>query len=82
MTFLGIEERTAYYGADISHLEDLGLADLPDGTLFEDLRRLATAIDNKTAGYLAYAPRPRPLEQEPTLLWSLRRCDGKPEKRT
>ena len=55
MTFLGIEGGTAYYGADISHLEDPGLADLPDGTLFEDLRRLATAIDNKTAGYLAYA---------------------------
>ena len=55
MTFLGIEGGTAYYGADISHLEDLGLADLPDGALFEDLRRLATTIDNKTAGYLAYA---------------------------
>ena len=44
MTFLGIEGGTAYYGADISHLEDLGLADLPDGALFEDLRRLATTI--------------------------------------
>ncbi len=55
MIFLGLDDRTAYFGADISHLEDPTLADLPDGALFEDLRRLATAIDNDTAGYLAYA---------------------------
>jgi len=54
-TFLGLDEKTAYFGADISHLDDPDLGPLPDGSLFEDLRRLATAIDTETAGYLAYA---------------------------
>ncbi len=55
ITFLGFENDTAYLGADISHLEDPAAADLTDGVVFEDLRRLATAIDNKSAGYLSYA---------------------------
>ena len=55
MIFLGLDGGTAYFGADISHLEDPTAAELPKGAFFEDLRRLATAIDNETAGYLAYA---------------------------
>ena len=53
--FLGIEGDVVFMGADISHLEDLGTAPLPRATAFEDLRRLATSIHPREAGYLAYA---------------------------
>ena len=54
MTFLGIEDGTAYYGGYIAP----GRAGPRRPSRWidvEDLRRLATAIDNETAGYLAYA---------------------------
>ncbi len=55
LIFLGFEGDTIYCAADLSHLEDPHSVALPDGTLFEDLRRLATSIDRIEAGYLAYA---------------------------
>ena len=54
-TFLGLEGETAYFGLDLSHLEESDADGLLDGTFFEDLRRLATQIDPERAGYLAYA---------------------------
>ena len=53
--FLGVERGVIYLGADISHLENLEKAHLPKATAFEDLRWLATSIDPREAGYLAYA---------------------------
>ena len=55
LIFLGIEGDIIYCAADLSHLEDPHTIDLPDGTSFEDLRRLATSLDPIDAGYLAYA---------------------------
>ena len=53
--FLGLDGGTAYFGLDISQLENPSTVELPVDSHFEDLRGLATAIDSKTAGYLAYA---------------------------
>jgi NAD+ diphosphatase len=55
LVFLGIENECIYWAADISHLEDPRSINLPNGSSFEDLRRIATAIDPIEAGYLAYA---------------------------
>jgi NAD+ diphosphatase len=55
LIFLGIEGKVIYCAADLSHLEDPHSIALPVGASFEDLRRLATALDPIDAGYLAYA---------------------------
>ncbi|MEE2761052.1 MAG: NAD(+) diphosphatase [Pseudomonadota bacterium] len=55
VVFLGLEDGTSYYAADLSKHDDPTMLPLPEGTEFEDLRRLATNIDPAEAGYLAYA---------------------------
>ena len=52
--FLGLDEGAAYYAVDLSHHDDPALLPVPDGTMFEDLRRLATNLDQVEAGKLAY----------------------------
>jgi len=52
--FLGLENGAAYYAVDLSHHEDPTLLPLPAGTMFEDLRKLASTLDQVEAGKLAY----------------------------
>ena len=52
--FLGLDDGTAYYAVDLSHHEDPTQLPLPEGTFFEDLRKLASNIDQVDAGKLAY----------------------------
>ncbi|MBT3553288.1 MAG: NAD(+) diphosphatase [Rhodospirillaceae bacterium] len=53
--FLGLEDGLSYYAADLTKHDDTSGLALPDGAVFEDLRRLATNIDPVAAGYMAYA---------------------------
>ena len=55
IVFLGINGSSIFYGTDISHIKQLDALPLPPQTVFEDIRRLATSLEPKEAGYLAYA---------------------------
>ena len=55
VVFLGLDNGSAYYAVDLSEHEDPTRLPLPQGAVFEDLRRLATQIDPVEAGLLAYA---------------------------
>jgi len=52
--FLGLDNGAAYYAVDLSQYDDPTQLPLPSGTVFEDLRRLASTIDQVEAGKLAY----------------------------
>jgi NAD+ diphosphatase len=52
--FLGLDQGAAYYAVDVSHHEDPTQLALPAETMFEDLRKLASNIDQVEAGKLAY----------------------------
>ena len=55
IVFLGVEDNIIYCAADLSHIQKPDHAIIPKGTIFEDLRRIATNLDPVEAGYLAYA---------------------------
>ena len=55
VVFLGLDDGIAYYAADLSHHEETSHLPLPDGTVFEDLRKLSTNLASSEAGVLAYA---------------------------
>ena len=52
--FLGLDNGAAYYAVDLSHHDDPMQLPLPAGTMFEDLRKLASNLDQVEAGKLAY----------------------------
>ncbi len=52
--FLGLDNGVAYYAIDLSHHEDPTQLPLPAGSMFEDLRKLASNLDQVEAGKLAY----------------------------
>lgn len=54
IVFLGLDNGHAYYAVDLSDHEDPTQLALPDGAVFEDLRRLASNLDQVDAGKLAY----------------------------
>jgi NAD+ diphosphatase len=53
--FLGLEDNIAYYAADLPIDKEPEDLPLPAGAEFEDLRYVASIIDQAEAGYLAYA---------------------------
>lgn len=55
IVFLGIDNESSYFAADLSHMEEPGQAPLPERGGFEDLRNLAGDMDRTEAGILAYA---------------------------
>jgi len=55
IVFLGLLDNKIYFAADITNYEDPFSIDLPERSVFADLRSLATSIDYMEAGYLAYA---------------------------